>query len=465
MTRMKAMLGSATAILAITAATVATQAQVPGQDAAPTPGKAGGRGNRGGGPGGPGGGGPGGPGGGFMGGRGGFGGPGGPGGFGGGPGGGGMYGLLRIEAVQKELNITDKQKDAIKTAEDKISKKRQALFGNRGNRQNRGGNNNGNGGNGNGNGGGAGGNNGGVQLGQFDVSVSQGGFGGQGGNGQNNPNGQGQGQNVPGGFGGDGGLLGGGAGGFAGNGNNNGPGGFVGSGNNQGQGQQNNGFGGGGPGGQGGDRPDFTEMQANMQALQKETEATYTKILEPAQKKRLAEIDLQNTGPLAVLRPEIAKKLNINELQMARIEEAQQGTRDAMGEIFSAQRENFAQFRTQDGGFDREAMKAQMQSDAGKAQMERLKKQTEGLTKNEVSSIGKILTTKQKANFEKMKGKPFDVSKLRGGFGGPRNGTPAADETKKDATADTPTADDTKADAKGKPSTAKKTTKKARITR
>lgn len=197
------------------------------------------------------------------------GGPGGGRGGRGGPGGFAMGGgmtslLLRSPMLQDEIKLSEKQKEALtKFGEETRTKQREmfrTMFNNGGQ-------------------GGPGG----------------GGPGGPGG-GPGGPGGPGRGQGGPGGAGGPGG-------------------------------EGNNGRGGrGGPGGPGGGRPNFDpaqmqQMQQAMMELQQQTQATFNKILSPAQQRRLEEIRLRIIGPTAVAEEAIAQKLMLSEEQFAQVGE------------------------------------------------------------------------------------------------------------------------------------------------
>lgn len=71
-----------------------------------------------------------------------------------------------------------------------------------------------------------------------------------------------------------------------------------------------------GANGGGAQRPDPETMRADMQELQNQTEAAFARILSKPQRSQLNQIDLQRQGPMAVLRPEIAEKLGIDDGQM-----------------------------------------------------------------------------------------------------------------------------------------------------
>lgn len=325
MIRIRTMFSSMAAALLLLALVSATLAQAPGSGGA---GGGGGRGGRGGG--------------GF-----GFGGPGGR--------GGSIFGLLDNAAVQEDLKVTDKQKEQIKTANEAINKKRQALFaGMRGNNNNAGGAN------------GAGGGNGG-----------------------------------------------------------------------------------------GGQRPDIETMRANMQELQAQTEATFAKILTKAQRSRLTQIDLQRQGPMAVLRPDIAEKLNVADDQMEEMQAIQNQSRDLMKQAFQSSRDAMPSFLNPDGTRDNVARQKYRDSPEAKTQMEQMRKQTDQLQNQTIAAIGKVLTRKQKDNFKKMQGKPFDLTKL----GGP--GGPGANNANADAATAADAADKTKAETKASTASKKKSTRKA----
>lgn len=225
-------------------------------------------------------------------------------------------------------------------------------------------------------------------------------------------------------------------------------------------------------GGFGGSRPNFEEMQAAREQMNAETDAVYAKILSKAQRERLNQIDLRRQGPTAVFRPDVAQKLNIGEDQMAQLQLVQQESRAARGQLFQGMRNmgnvvNFQEFRKPDGSFDRDAMKAKMEQPEVKAQMEKMRtemeKKSQALQDQTEAAIAKVLTKKQKATFNKMLGKEFDVSKLGGpgfgrGPGGQRNGNAATDNTTK---ADEKAKDESKSDNSAKKKTTRKGTRKS----
>gem|GEM_PF-1879864 len=239
---------------------------------------------------------------------------------------------------------------------------------------------------------------------------------------------------------------------------------------------------GGFQGGQGGGRPDpetfranMEAMRENMEALQQETNNAIAKILTPKQRLRLNQISLQQQGPLAVARPEIAEKLNMSPEQLEQVQAIIQESRQSQMELF---RSNFGgrgrgnrgrnggddgeggggggrqqtkqqpkaqakqQPKAQDdddenpgggqaqakgqggqngdgqgrrgpGGFDRDSPEA-------KAQFAKMRDQSEQLQQRTITLISKVLTKKQKLAFNKMQGEPFDLDKLEPGYNGQR---------------------------------------------
>jgi hypothetical protein len=157
-------------------------------------------------------------------------------------------------------------------------------------------------------------------------------------------------------------------------------------------------------------------MQAaiqEMRNLSQTADATITnKILTKKQVKRLNEIDLQRRGPLAVLDPAIAEKLNIDdETQMAMREVQNQGWQ-AQRDAFRAARANGPNFQSPDGRFDRAAFQAYQDTPEGKAAQEKQDAQRKTMSDQIVAQIGKLMSKKQRAAFNAMLGAPFDLAKL-----------------------------------------------------
>lgn len=406
---------------------------------------------------------------------------GGPGGFGGGPGGRGMGGfggfggdsllaLAKRTAVQEELKVSEKQKTQIGELDEDYNQRRQKLFENM-----------------RPNGGGPGG---------------RGNNGGRRGGNQNN-----------GGFSAQGGAI----GNFGG-----GPNAFASAYEinpyslNTTQEPQ-----------QGGEEPQQDDRQARFQAmresmtqLDQQANATLAKILTAKQYQRLNQIQIQVQGINALVRPDVAEKIQLDETQVEAIQGVINDRRTAQREVFAKQGEVFRSFRPKNGGgpnrkdqnaagagkagadtkgadadqaqadnggngggngnrrrgggggqgpgqggpqFDREAMKKFMEQPEVKAQMDKAQAANAQLDNKATQAAYKILTKYQLASYKKLQGPPFDVSKLRPNFGGPggnRDGNDA--QTSKSATkSTTEKADTEKADTEKETATANSETKKS----
>ena len=339
--------------------------------------------------------------GGFGGGPGGFGG--GPGGFGGGPG-GSVLNLATNEAVQEELKLKDPQKAKIKSLVDSHNERQRALRA----QMNPGGGPGGPGG----------------QAGQGQGAGGQGGQaqGAQGGRGRNRNGG-----NVQAGAGG--GDQG--AGGGGGQGGQNGGGG--------GQGGQN---GGGGRGNRRQLTPEEQEARAQiadaMQQLQRSSEQSLIKIIGTSGYARIKQIQLQLQGPQALLQEEMIEKLNISEEQVEQLRELINGRRQAQREEmrarFDLMKSAFPQPPDANGGNGgrggngpnfrdpafQDAMKAFMEKPEVKQKMADFQTQQEKQEAMLMAAVHRTLGKRQDANYKKLLGAPFDLSKIRGG--GPGRG-------------------------------------------
>jgi hypothetical protein len=231
-------------------------------------------------------------------------------------------------------------------------------------------------------------------------------------------------------------------------------------------------------------------MREAMQQLQHESERELGRALEKTQVKRLREIQLQVEGPGAVLREDVAQKLDLRDEQHEEIQQIVSEANQARGQLM---RQNFQFMRTlmpnQPGGgnppgqggqaadapdpqagqgpaggaqggpgggrggrgqrggpggqggprFDPEAMRKVMEQPEVKAKMEETRKAQEKLREREFAMVYKAMDRRQVAAFKKMLGKPFDVDSIMGGFfrgAGRRNGTAANGDQAKGAAPD-----------------------------
>ncbi len=205
---------------------------------------------------------------------------------------------------------------------------------------------------------------------------------------------------------------------------------------------------------------DPEKMRTSMDSLRREQEEAVSKILEPKQKTRLGEIELQREGIFAVARTDVAKKLKLTSTQTDKIktivDQMRQDERVAMprppegsqGPGGGPPGENGFQGGGPpsggppgEGGFPGGGPPGEnglqgggppgggrpdFGSDEFRAQFDKMRKQQEKIRTTATKQITEVLTAEQKTSFNKMQGKPFDLSSLRDGpSNGPRNSTRA----------------------------------------
>ena len=190
--------------------------------------------------------------------------------------------------------------------------------------------------------------------------------------------------------------------------------------------------------------PTQEEIQAAFQSLQEESEGALAKILKKEQRTRLSEIDLQRAGVGAFSRPEVIERLGLDELQQGQIQEVMSDSRQMSMELFRGMRDNMpAPPLDAQGKVDFGAMKARMETPEGKKAMETMRKSGEKIQSDTMTALLKVLYKPQKNTFNKMLGKPFDLSTLDNG-GGPFGRRPNPPADAKDAAK---SKDSTKSDA------------------
>lgn len=140
------------------------------------------------------------------------------------------------------------------------------------------------------------------------------------------------------------------------------------------------------------------ERREAMQKAQEQNRKEQDAILTESQRNRLKELELQAQGPMALLRPEIAKELNITTEQQSKIRGVQDEMREQAMESFRGGR--------QEGG--REEMMKMMDEMRAKAEQRVLA----------------VLTSAQKDQWTKMQGVPFKWEGGRPMMGGGMMGGP-----------------------------------------
>jgi hypothetical protein len=174
-------------------------------------------------------------------------------------------------------------------------------------------------------------------------------------------------------------------------------------------------------------------IEENTPAIRDQTEAALKKFLKPAQFSRLQQIDLQQQGPLVVVRPDVARALNLSSDQ---IEQAQmvinKATSEGREQMMRSGREFFESLQNNNGDnkqppTDPEAMRERFQT-----HMDSLRSSAQGVEDSAVQQVTRILTKAQRTKFNGMLGPTFDLALLNDGrgpmnnlFGGLPRGGPA----------------------------------------
>ena len=159
-------------------------------------------------------------------------------------------------------------------------------------------------------------------------------------------------------------------------------------------------------------RAKYEEIQKDMQAKTKEAEAKIADVLLPHQITRLDQIALQLRGTAALREDDVAKKLGITEEQKTKLEEVSTANREKMTSLFSGNRTEGAERPSREEFQKR---------------MEEMRPKMEAARKEANEAIMGVLTSEQKAQWEKMVGPKveIDARSLFGGFGqGGRPGQP-----------------------------------------
>ncbi len=152
-------------------------------------------------------------------------------------------------------------------------------------------------------------------------------------------------------------------------------------------------------------RAKMQEFQAKAAEVQAKVVAKFLpqvkEVLTPAQFERAQQIYWQSSTVRALSDPDLVKALDVTKEQTEKIA--------AVGKEYEEkQRGLFGGGRGQGGG--------------GAGDFAAAREKMNELNKERDTKVTDVLTADQKAKFATLKGKEFDVSKLRGGFGGGRGG-------------------------------------------
>lgn len=155
-------------------------------------------------------------------------------------------------------------------------------------------------------------------------------------------------------------------------------------------------------GGQGGERPDFTAIQRDMETMSKNMDEKSLALLDDGQKKRVDQIQLQMRGNRALMEDKVQKELGFTTAQKRKMDDLDKAMTDANTAIRT---------RAMNGEIDRSEVQPLMEEN------------------NRIldAELAKILDDAQKKKFEEMKGPKFDRdpkvdeemrNMMRGGRGG-----------------------------------------------
>ncbi len=151
-------------------------------------------------------------------------------------------------------------------------------------------------------------------------------------------------------------------------------------------------------------RKRFEDMREEMQERAEKLQKQITEILKPEQVKRLRQIELQQQGPAALMRPVVAETVGLTDEQKEKLQQIASDTREKMRGIFEEMRGGDRERRGERGGEVREKMQ-QIRQEGEKEAMA-------------------ILKPEQKQKLGEMMGEPFELDRSqfapRRGRGGDR---------------------------------------------
>jgi hypothetical protein len=178
---------------------------------------------------------------------------------------------------------------------------------------------------------------------------------------------------------------------------------------------------------------DRTQLMAMIASLRAENEAAIGQALEPHQRRRLAQIALQAEGPLALARPEVADAINLGPAEVEYIQEVMRDYKEAADHLWDEHVERLKAARDRallappgragaappgpaeaPGAEPGRPGDAVPQRDrAAEAEEERLRRESIKLDEEAIHQVSKVLSRKQRAALNRMRGEPFDLATLR----------------------------------------------------
>jgi hypothetical protein len=153
-------------------------------------------------------------------------------------------------------------------------------------------------------------------------------------------------------------------------------------------------------------------LAAGLSDLEQQAEKALGKLLDAKQRTRLAQIALRAEGPSAFVRPELIKALNLGEDQIAVVQDILDGQRGANDQYKESLKQAFE--LTKGLGDNPELEKLRKDQQKGM-----LRTRAYSTSKQAMAQIAKILTRRQRENYNKLLGPPFEFSKLADAKGQP----------------------------------------------
>jgi hypothetical protein len=155
---------------------------------------------------------------------------------------------------------------------------------------------------------------------------------------------------------------------------------------------------------------DVEKRRAAVQALQQQFQAAALGVLEPKQRERLDQIQLQLEGPVAFLANDFQKRLG---LSAGQVEQIRPIVEAGQAEMMKASAVPLpAGLKVEDRAGSLEAARKELDTPEFRAAAAKARRETRDAWNATTRRIGRVLTETQRAQYERMLGPPFDTAKL-----------------------------------------------------
>jgi hypothetical protein len=168
------------------------------------------------------------------------------------------------------------------------------------------------------------------------------------------------------------------------------------------------------------------QMMSARESIRNQSETATIKVLQPRQRVRLDQVQLQAEGPIAFTRPEVLERLNLSPDRIETIQEIVARGREQMWATSAVP----LGVQPGDGPPTPDRSRALFESEQFKAEAAKSRGATLKARDATMQAIARVLTKGQRATYRKMLGEPFDLAKLQG------EGTASATETKPEVKGD-----------------------------